>query len=147
MKAVITQTNNSPLHTIDFSVELPIIIREGPTFSFGNRTVISRAQDLSWLAERMSEINVGRFHQEIINAAPVFHDYLSDLLLVDGLDFIHKSRRYRLDIVIGRCFHSEPVCRKVAEVVRQHFYPDHELSFESQLALNPPNPGDTHVHV
>ncbi|TWU18605.1 hypothetical protein [Allorhodopirellula heiligendammensis] len=96
MKAIFTQTSNSPLHAIDFSVELPLIIADCTKRSFGRGIVISRAQNLNRLVDEMVEINIGRFHQETINADPVYHDYLSDLLFTDGLEFVHRSGRYRM---------------------------------------------------
>lgn len=147
LKAVLTKNPRGGYPVVHFSEELPLLIVEVPIGRYRGRSVLSRAANLERLAAEIAHQNSGRFRLELVDAVIVYHEFLSDLFLINGLESVRDAERYRMELAIGVCFETESVCRAVADVVQQHFYPECELQFESRLLEIPSKPGEPHVHV
>jgi hypothetical protein len=147
LKAVITKHSRGPFHIVHFSVELPLLVMGNPGIWLRNRELLGRACDLDSMATDMADFNVGRFHREIIDAKEIYHDYLNDLFTLSGLEYIHRSGRYQIELLAGLCFDAAAVCQNVARVVHRHFYSNANLQMDCRLWQDTTSQGDAHVQV
>lgn len=98
---------------------------------------LSRASNLNAVAEDLASYNVGRFYCETLNTEKIYRDFLCDLLLIEGLEQVCDSGRYRLEVAVGECFDLLTVSCALANVVHDHFYPESKLTVEDQIHLEP----------
>ncbi len=137
-----------PSVEVHFSVELPAFPMQ--TMPFGRRRAhmeLNRSVDHDAIAAEMAELNSGHFSVEVVDPRNTYAAFLRDLLFITGVASIFHMARYRLDVEVGVCFDAEPVCTRVAECVRHHFYPDSKCSIESRLRVSLSEKGRDHVHV
>lgn len=116
-----TTTQHPNLYTIHFSCELPVF----PDFHtpWGARIwTLSRAVSLGPAAEQMAHRNAGCFSVELEDPVREYHDFLSELVLIEGLGRIVGARRYLLAAEIGHCFETHVVITEIAACVTRHFY-------------------------
>lgn len=134
MKAIIAKYPKSDMHAIHFSVEIPIL-----EIAYEKRWIkplscaLSRTHDLAEKASAMVEANIGRLQSEILWSEARFYDYLADLATVEGVERIQYSGRYYIEALPGKCFEGVKVCRRIAEIVQHHFYPESTLHVEIRL--------------
>jgi len=147
LKAVFTKNPRGGNPVVHFSEELPVLVVEAPIGRYRGRRVLSRAANLDRLAVEIAHRNCGRFCLEVVDAFNTYHEFLSDLFFIEGLERIRDAERYRIELGVGVCFDVESVCRSVADVVHRHFYLESELRVENRLNETSSNPGENHVHV
>jgi len=111
-----------------FSVEVPHFPRlAGIRTVKYNNTLVGRAADISDLAEEMAAVNRRCFPVECDPSGGVYERFLRSLVTVEGLEYVTEAGRYFIAIHRSPLHAIEPLCATVVELVRDHFYPDHQL--------------------
>jgi len=116
---------------VDFDQELPVFpSAEGRYVRQYERVAITRTLNVQRYAERMVNVNHGRFQLELIRSAD-YEPFLRDLLLVEGLEGICDAGRYSIAARTSDFFEWRKIGEEIGQLVQQHFYP-HESCEESR---------------
>ena len=137
MKASIQRLDRGNGIVIHFDCELPVFSGGESFWRLRRAFPLSRASNLNTAASDLASCNVGHFYRETLNTETMYREFLCDLLLVEGLEQVCDSGRYRLEIATGECFDVFTVSCAVANVVHQHFYPESQLTVVDQIHLEP----------
>lgn len=111
-----------------FSVEVPHFPRLAGTRTVKyNNTLLGRAAEISDVAEEMAAVNRRCFPVECAPTGGVYERFLRALVTVEGLEYVTEAGRYFIAIHRSPLHAVEPLCTAVVELVRDNFYPDHQV--------------------
>ena len=133
MKALLVMNQSKSTVDIDFDLEIPTFpIEVVPPWLRGfSIHVFSRVDNPKNVAKEMAFENAGKLPVEFSKSSrEIYHDFLLDLIRIEGFVCIKNSHRYGIQIEVGRLFDLRTVARNVAATIHLHFYPDD--SFEVQ---------------
>jgi len=90
----------------------------------------------------MLQSNQGKFPVENSNSYTLYADFLSELVVIPGLEGILESQRYQISLGTSVLHQNQTICASLAQLIQSRFYPHAQLRFLTQLQSQTVNHSD-----
>ena len=121
--------NSNPIFGIDFSVEIPVLPHGTRPFWQPQDGVVHRSRRLDLVADKMQQLNHGRFGVELSRATETFHNWLQAIVFEEGVTALLETDRYSLHVIVARCFPAASVLTRICTYTRDCLYPGDSIHF------------------